>query len=716
MGPSSGKEMRKIVLLLIGVLAVTSILFTCFPFNHPLDPESENYIGFESEDNDGDGIGQWGDVDEIELIAPADGETITTLPVCLITNKFNPDKIWKYWIQLSTSDSDFDGSIVFSKDDYASNECVIPPGVMSVNLSYYWRVRAFDGIKWSDNWPDARSFVVDVDTSVPWFPSPSDGATIPDTTPLLDWEDVAGAAGYHTQVNTNNSFTGTMVGDDSTITASQYQVTTMLAVNTTYYWRVKTKNADGVWSEWGNTWSLIIDVEPPINPSPYDGATTWDTTPLLDWEDVAGAAGYHAQVNTNDSFTGTMVGDDSTITTSQYQVTTTLTDNTTYYWRVKAKNADGVWSEWGNTWSLIIDVEPPINPSPYDGATTWDTTPLLDWEDVAGAAGYHAQVNTNDSFTGTMVGDDSTITTSQYQVTTTLTDNTTYYWRVKMKNDDGAWSEWGDTWSFTVIDANKITAFDGAEGDSFGSSVAISGDKAIIGADHDDDTGSDSGSAYSYYWNGSNWVEQQKLTASDGAAYDMFGCTVAIDGDRAIVGAWGDADSGIYTGSAYIFHWNGSSWVEQQKLIASDGASGDEFGESVAINGDRAIVGASGDDSKGVNSGSAYIYHWNSSSWSEKKKLTANDGTAGDGFGMSVAISGDRTILGAWQDDDCGSAYIYHWNGSSWVEQQKLTAVDATVSDIFGESVTISGEKAIVGAYHDDDNGNASGSAYHFEF
>jgi hypothetical protein len=244
---------------------------------------------------------------------------------------------------------------------------------------------------------------------------------------------------------------------------------------------------------------------------------------------------------------------------------------------------------------------------------------------------------------------------------------------------------------------------------------------AIVGAYYDDNiNGTDSGSAYIFKrsddYNNPNWYEQAKLTASDGATGDRFGRPVSISGDYAIVGTiWDDN----YTGSAYIFTPNDvdpNNWDEITKLTASDGTAGDKFSYSVSINGDYAIVGAEGDDDNGTGSGSAYIFKWDGTSWSEQQKLLASDGVMYDNFGQSVSISGDLAIVGALLDDNyTGSAYIFKWDGTSWVELQKLAASDGAASDYFGVSVSISGDYIIVGAHADDDNGSDSGSAYVFE-
>ncbi|MHC4588306.1 MAG: FG-GAP repeat protein, partial [Planctomycetota bacterium] len=262
----------------------------------------------------------------------------------------------------------------------------------------------------------------------------------------------------------------------------------------------------------------------------------------------------------------------------------------------------------------------------------------------------------------------------------------------------------GSSWVET-----KLLASDGTVDDRFGRSVAVSGDVAVVGAQGDDDNGYASGSAYVYRWNGASWVET-KLLASDGTASDYFGGSVAVSGDVALVGASGDDVNGAQSGSAYVYRRSDWSWEEEAKLLASDGFGSDQFGASVAVSGDMAVVGAPGDDDNGAQSGSAYVYRWNGSSWAETK-LLASDGAAGDGFGYSAAASGDVAMVGAPDDDGTGSAYAYGWNGSSWIET-KLLAPDGALNDNFGWSVGMGGDVAVVGAPGDDDNGSGSGSEY----
>ena len=257
----------------------------------------------------------------------------------------------------------------------------------------------------------------------------------------------------------------------------------------------------------------------------------------------------------------------------------------------------------------------------------------------------------------------------------------------------------------------KLTASDGGEGDQFGYAVAVSGDVAVIGAQFDDAPFNQSGSAYVFRRVDGTWVEEQKLTASDGDDGDHFGYAVAVSGDVAVVGAYQDEDLGSQSGSAYVYRYDGAQWVEEQKLLASNGGASDRFGRSVAVSGDVVLVGADGE-------GAVYAYRYDGAQWVEEQKLTASDG--GAGVGWSAAVSGDVAVVGAFTDDDLGdnsgSAYVFRYDGATWVEEQKLTASDGSQGDHFGFGVAVSGDVALVGAYGDGDLGGYSGSAYVFRY
>jgi len=266
----------------------------------------------------------------------------------------------------------------------------------------------------------------------------------------------------------------------------------------------------------------------------------------------------------------------------------------------------------------------------------------------------------------------------------------------------------------------KLTASDGTAEDQFGVSVAIAGDTIVVGAYLDDNNNVTSGSAYVYTSSGTSWTEQAKLMASESEGGDQFGWSVAIANDTIVVGSPADDDNGIDSGSAFVFTRTGTSWTEQAKLLASDGAASDSFGISVAIDGDTIVAGAYLDDNNNGSSGSAYIFIHTGTTWTEQAKLMANDGEEGDRFGISVAIAGNTVVVGAYQDEtdngiDSGSAYIFTRTGSTWTEQVKLMASDGAEYDEFGNFVAVANGAVVVGAWFDDDNGERSGSAYTYD-
>ncbi len=280
----------------------------------------------------------------------------------------------------------------------------------------------------------------------------------------------------------------------------------------------------------------------------------------------------------------------------------------------------------------------------------------------------------------------------------------------------------GTTWSFQA----KLTAADSAPVDLFGYSVALSGDTAVFGAKFDDDdvNGVDSGSAYVFTRSGSTWSQQAKLTATDGAPGDLFGYSVALAGDTVVVTANADDDhiNGVDSGSAYVFTRSGSTWSQQAKLSASDGAAGDLFGVRAAIFGDTALIGARFTDDNGEDSGSAYVFTRSGTTWSQQAKLLADDGAAGDDFGYSVAISGNTALVGTNSHDDnvngvdSGSAYVFTRSGTTWSQYAKLTPTDGSAGDQFGGRVAMSGNTALIGSrlVDDDIKGRDSGAAYVF--
>ena len=257
----------------------------------------------------------------------------------------------------------------------------------------------------------------------------------------------------------------------------------------------------------------------------------------------------------------------------------------------------------------------------------------------------------------------------------------------------------------------KLLIFEGTEGDLFGCSVSLTDDTALIGAYYDENL---SGSAYVFTRTGTTWTQQAKLLASNRSAGDSFGISVSLDNDTALIGSCFDE---YYVGNAYVFTRTGTAWTEQGKLRAKDANTNDNFGFSVSLSGDTALIGAKLDDDKGVSSGSAYVFTRNGTTWTQQAKLTSLDGAAGDQFGYSVSLDGDTALIGTHDDKNrnkSGSVYVFIRNGTNWIQQAKLLASDATTNDYFGSSITLAGDTALIGACFDNDNGNYSGSVYVF--
>jgi uncharacterized protein (TIGR03437 family) len=283
-------------------------------------------------------------------------------------------------------------------------------------------------------------------------------------------------------------------------------------------------------------------------------------------------------------------------------------------------------------------------------------------------------------------------------------------------------SEFANDDPYCGYEARQLfSALDGSKDDGFGTSVAVDGDTIVVGVPDDTlGTVEFQGTAYVFVREGDRWKERARLFPSDGAPDDSFGWSVAISGQYIVVGAPGNNIGAITDqGAAYVYFNNGGSWVEQQRLLATDGAARDRFGTAVAISGEQVAVGAQWADINGrVDQGAVYRFRRSGSVWAQEAKLTAEDGAAGDLFGCSVALAGAVLIVGAEFDDigsnvNQGSAYIF--GDSAFPTVQKLIASDGAPEDSFGVSVAIDGGTALVGAPFDQVGVNKlQGSAYVF--
>ncbi|MEM6722942.1 MAG: T9SS type A sorting domain-containing protein [Bacteroidota bacterium] len=322
----------------------------------------------------------------------------------------------------------------------------------------------------------------------------------------------------------------------------------------------------------------------------------------------------------------------------------------------------------------------------------------------------------------------------------TLTDAGSVY--VFERDGSGTWNQ-----------VQKLVSLDREEEDFFGQSIAISGNLIIVGVPGEDEdanqanTEISAGSAYIFERDGSGtWSQIQKIVADQRAFSDLFGSSVAIQGDVAIVGArFEDEDANnintiSQAGAAYVFERDGGGvWQQIQKLVASDRALIDFFGTTVAMDGNYAVFGTNSNntdensDNFLTGAGAAYIFErGDNGQWVEVQKIAASDRSINDWFGHSVAISGERVLIGAHQEDDdetgnnnvngAGSVYIFERdNNGDWTEVQKIVNSDRSLTDWFGYEVAVSGDRILVGAHLEDDDPmganflNNAGSVYIFE-
>jgi len=268
----------------------------------------------------------------------------------------------------------------------------------------------------------------------------------------------------------------------------------------------------------------------------------------------------------------------------------------------------------------------------------------------------------------------------------------------------------GDDWVFE----QKLLPDPAVSRRNFGAAIAIGVDVIVVGADEDYENGTDSGAAYVFRFDGKGWAREQKLLASDGEAFDFFGRSVAIDGDTCLIGSPLAFATDSFAGAVYRFHFNGTTWVEEQKLMADDGEDGDGFGSSVAFDSATTVVGSPLDNGTGIDdSGSVYVFGSNGSTWVQLQKLLPPVEAAFDRFGFSVALSGETLVIGSPGDLEMsltpGAGDVFRFDGSSWAWARTLAAADGASQDGLGWSIGLFGDRVVLGAPMDD---AAAGSTY----
>ncbi len=282
----------------------------------------------------------------------------------------------------------------------------------------------------------------------------------------------------------------------------------------------------------------------------------------------------------------------------------------------------------------------------------------------------------------------------------------------------GATSSYTNSGSVYVFDlingewlqSSRITSDEPDFSGSFGRSIDLNNNRAIIGDSSDSEFATKSGAAYIYELVDGNWTKIIKFKPNNPSIDSKFGSSVSISGDRVLIGAKGDA-----AGSAYIYDLIEDEWIESKKLMANEIFYDGNFGVSVSLDGDVALIGANQDIENGYHSGSAFIFEMIDNDWAETGKLVASDGAADDTFGVTVSLSNNVALIGSsgkFNSIATGSGYIFSKTDDKWIEKIKLNASDKTSGDEFGYAVSLSGNNVLIGSYRDDDRGSDSGSAY----
>jgi len=407
----------------------------------------------------------------VTLISPLDGSVGLTVDPTVSWSGVTSAVV--YHVELSTSPSF--SSLVLEDTTLVTTSRQLS-GLLN-GTTYYWRVHgrnAAGDAPYSPIWSFTTIIAI---PSAAVLQAPASTATGLAIRPTLTWAGLAAATSYHIQVSQDVNF-GSLSVDDTTLANTSSQIGP-LQNNTTYYWRVRGKNAGG-YGPYSLTWSFTTIVAAPtltvILSAPVDKSAHVTLSQALTWLSLSDAATYHLQVSTTQMF-ASAVFDDTTITQLSRQVAS-LQNSTTYYWRVRGRNAGG-YGPYSATWSFttIVALPPAATLSfPSNGAMSVPVAPILTWGATTGVMSYHIQLSTSSSFT-TAVVDDTTLTTTSRQITG-LQNSTLYYWRVRGKNDAG-YGPFSPTWSFTTVVAvpatvSLLSPSDGAGGVSISPTVSWS--------------------------------------------------------------------------------------------------------------------------------------------------------------------------------------------------------------------------------------------------
>jgi hypothetical protein len=274
----------------------------------------------------------------------------------------------------------------------------------------------------------------------------------------------------------------------------------------------------------------------------------------------------------------------------------------------------------------------------------------------------------------------------------------------------------GGTW----VQKAKLIASDETADDRFGWAVGIHESTAVVGARYNDDVGYGSGSAYVFERNGGQWVETAYLTASDESMNALYGQSVDVSGGIVVVGSMrAEGPPGVLSGAVYLYEKVGGTWTETHKLFPAGAQADDRVGTSVAIFDRLLVVGARGVEDDVPQAGAAHVFEYDGSTWNETGLLTSPSPEEGALFGQAVAAWGNVILVGALLEDavglDAGAVYVFEKQAGAWVQTGRLVPDDTSTLTYFGASFDVWGDNALVGAWSDEDLGFRSGAVYGFQ-
>ncbi|MBN1969594.1 MAG: right-handed parallel beta-helix repeat-containing protein [Candidatus Delongbacteria bacterium] len=371
----------------------------------------------------------YGNVTEYQTGRPVSGVKITALELTETATFTSVDGNY----EIETGDGEF--TLDFEKNDYLKGSSII-----SVSDDTKLDMILI---------PDSLFIVTPV--------LPANNSTIDSVVVNFKWNSLPDATRYKFILDTTNVFNDENLIEIET-DSTNITPDIILDNQTFYYWTVKAKTIDSDFSDEFITFKFKVVLNRPYSPIPQNNSIYSYSKPLLSWHNPFEVKNCRLEVATDENFDNLFFVSD-TIHKNNCKVTTLVSDSTKLYWRVKARNIDNVYSDWSNTWNFDMIIKSPENPDPFNGKIIYYQKPLLNWPDYDYAQKYIFEFDSSSSFNSPLYIYDSTLTVSQYKININLPNNKTYYWRVKILDENGLYSNWSEIFSFTIKELLPLAGF-----------------------------------------------------------------------------------------------------------------------------------------------------------------------------------------------------------------------------------------------------------------